>query len=851
MANVIRIKNSGTANSAPTSLELGELAINYNDGKIFYKNSSNAIVQFGSSGGSGGVTVSDTPPSSPSAGDLWYESDTGKSFVYYDSFWVEIGAGSGVGLDSIVLGTDTTGNYVASLVAGTGVTLSNNSGESSTPTIAVDTSAIQVRVANVSDTEIGYLDGVTSAIQTQINTKANSNSSPVITLSGDLSGSATLTNLGNATINATIVANSVALGSDTAGDYVQSLVAGTGITLSNNSGEGTTPTVAVNTSTIATLASPVFTGNVTVSNNLIVSGNLTVNGSTTTVNTETVTIDDNIIVLNNNATGSPTENAGVEIERGTSTNVQLRWNETTDKWQFTNDGTNFTDLGAGGATISETAPSAPEAGALWFNSNSAQTFVYYDSSWIEIGATAMGATVSTTAPNSPIGGQIWFNSDSGGTYVYYGSAWVEVGAAPVNVMLQAIDAKGDLLIGTADNTVGKVSVGSNSQLLRANSSTATGVEWFTPTYAPAASPTFTGTVVLPSDTSIGNVSSTEIGYVDGVTSAIQTQLDSKLAAATAVTSNRNAIINGAMNVWQRGTSTSLALGGGSYVGPDRWWWYNNGFTSTISRQSCGSTLPQFQYCARIQRTSGQTGTAAMVLFSPQETVNSLRFAGKNATLSFYARASSGISSATALSMNVYTGTGVDQNNFTNGFTGLVNTGGIAATLTTSWQRFNTTVSIGSTATQIGLQIAFSPTGTAGASDYFEITGIQLEEGSVATPFEFEDYGTTLAKCQRYYQTGAQFTAYTASSTTCTVWGHLLSEMRVTPTVSVTGPLNLQGDGAINATQSSGSVGAFNFSSPVSVYLTAVGNFTGLTTGRTITISVPANNGNYFTFSSEL
>jgi hypothetical protein len=217
-----------------------------------------------------------------------------------------------------------------------------------------------------------------------------------------------------------------------------------------------------------------------------------------------------------------------------------------------------------------------------------------------------------------------------------------------------------------------------------------------------------------------------------------------------IAGGRNALINGAMNVWQRGTSTSLALGGGSYVGPDRWWWYNNGFTSTISRQSCGSTLPQFQYCARIQRTSGQTGTAAMVLFSPQETVNSLRFAGKNATLSFYARASSGISSATALSMNVFTGTGVDQNNFTSGFTGLVNTGGVAPTLTTSWQRFSVTVSIGSTATQIGLQITFSPTGTAGASDYFEITGIQLEEGAVATPFEFEDAQVTLAKCQRYY-----------------------------------------------------------------------------------------------------
>ena len=74
--------------------------------------------------------------------------------------------------DAIDLGTDTTGSYVTSLVAGTGVTLANNSGEGATPTITVDTSAIQARVANVTDTEIGYLDGVTSAIQTQMDLKA-------------------------------------------------------------------------------------------------------------------------------------------------------------------------------------------------------------------------------------------------------------------------------------------------------------------------------------------------------------------------------------------------------------------------------------------------------------------------------------------------------------------------------------------------------------------------------------------------------------------------------------------------------------------------------------------------------
>ena len=56
------------------------------------------------------------------------------------------------------------------------------------------------------------------------------------------------------------------------------------------------------------------------------------------------TIDDNIIVLNNNVSGSPTENAGIEIERGAASNVTLRWNETSDLWQVTVDGSNYQDL---------------------------------------------------------------------------------------------------------------------------------------------------------------------------------------------------------------------------------------------------------------------------------------------------------------------------------------------------------------------------------------------------------------------------------------------------------------------------------------------------------------------------
>jgi hypothetical protein len=83
---------------------------------------------------------------------------------------------------------------------------------------------------------------------------------------------------------------------------------------------------------VGTTSNVVF-GNVTASGNAVINGNLTVSGTTTTINTETVNIADNQIVLNSNFTGTtPTQNGGIEIERGSQPNKTFVWDETTDKW---------------------------------------------------------------------------------------------------------------------------------------------------------------------------------------------------------------------------------------------------------------------------------------------------------------------------------------------------------------------------------------------------------------------------------------------------------------------------------------------------------------------------------------
>jgi len=66
--------------------------------------------------------------------------------------------------------------------------------------------------------------------------------------------------------------------------------------------------------------------------NISIRGNLTVTGTTTTVNTETIALADNFILINSNQTGTPSEHGGIEVERGSSSNVLLYWREDMDRW---------------------------------------------------------------------------------------------------------------------------------------------------------------------------------------------------------------------------------------------------------------------------------------------------------------------------------------------------------------------------------------------------------------------------------------------------------------------------------------------------------------------------------------
>lgn len=144
-----------------------------------------------------------------------------------------------------------------------------------------------------------------------------------------------------------VTIKNVNLATQTTGNYIATIAGTTGeVTVSGSGSENSAVTIGL-------------PDDVTVTNNLTVGGNLTVNGTLTSLNTEQVTIEDNVVVLNSNVTGTPAANGGIEVERGDSANVSVLWNETSDNWTLTNDGTNFHSVVRKFATDITTTSEAP------------------------------------------------------------------------------------------------------------------------------------------------------------------------------------------------------------------------------------------------------------------------------------------------------------------------------------------------------------------------------------------------------------------------------------------------------------------------------------------------------------
>jgi hypothetical protein len=144
-----------------------------------------------------------------------------------------------------------------------------------------------------------------------------------------------------------VTIKNVNLATQTTGNYIATIAGTTNeVTVSGSGSENSAVTIGL-------------PDDVTITNNLTVGGNLNVTGTINSVNTTQVNIVDNKINLNTDFTGDPTVDAGIRVERGNASDVEILWNETNDNWTLTNNGTNYHSIVRKFASDITTTESAP------------------------------------------------------------------------------------------------------------------------------------------------------------------------------------------------------------------------------------------------------------------------------------------------------------------------------------------------------------------------------------------------------------------------------------------------------------------------------------------------------------
>jgi hypothetical protein len=229
--------------------------------------------------------------------------------------------------------------------------------------------------------------------------------------------------------------------------------------------------------------------------------------------------------------------------------------------------------------------------------------------------------------------------------------------------------------------------------------------------------------------------------------ATDTEVSAVSAQIPANVAGKNGVINGAMDFWQRGNSIPF---GNNYTA-DRWHGYYSPSLATMSRST--DKPSGFQYSLKAQRNPSVNAPDVVYTSYMMESADSYKYQGQTVTISFYAKAGANYSPVSNhLNITLRTTTSTNGNVIVGPWDNSTNIINQNSTLTTSWQRFSYTGVVGATANQIAIVFGSYNTGTAGADDSYYITGVQLEIGSVATPFSRAG-GTIqgeLAACQRYY-----------------------------------------------------------------------------------------------------
>jgi hypothetical protein len=346
---------------------------------------------------------------------------------------------------------------------------------------------------------------------------------------------------------------------------------------------------------------------------------------------------------------------------------------------------------------------------------------------------------------------------------------------------------------------------------------------------------------------------------------------------------RNRIINGDMRIAQRTTGAVTANGSGYVFGVDRTAAYNNTASNTFTAQQSSVAPTGFTNSLLATVTSAGTPAAGIEhkLFQYIEGFNVADFgsgtsAAATVTLSFWVRSS--VTGTYAIGFFNAAGTRAYSTTYTINVANTFEYKTITIPCDTSgtWDSTNGLgfginwylgagsnfqISTGAWTTKAGAYGSAGSVYGAGNSSgvnwinnagaTFYITGVQLEAGSVASPFERRDYGRELIMCERYYQLISGMTFATGTSTTqCGASVMYKTEMRSSPSAGLTAALQVTRFGLADFTQSSANIGISAGGARVNTRGVSIdcGNFTGLPSDTALPQIVT---GGALTLSAEL
>ena len=465
-----------------------------------------------------------------------------------------------------------------------------------------------------------------------------------IAVSGDTVIAGNLALTGDLTVTGTTIASANA--NTLTGTTLKSTVLNSSLT-----SVGTLSSLAVSGS--ATITANVTANNATITNNLTVGGNLSVTGSIITVDTTTLMVEDTKIVINSTASGAPTQNGVIEVERGSSDNVSIRWNETTDAWQLTNDGTTFADVQASitaGAGLSKSANTinvvsasssrinvsagnidlatvaqsntSGESGVSFIQSHSVDAYGRIDGT-----VTASVRDATTTLKGIAIFDAADFDVTAGvatikasgvdnaqlanssltinGTSINLGSTGTVSAAAATltgtglagTVISSSLTSVGTITSGTWNGTAVGIAYGGTGQ-----STASTAINALLPSQTSEANKYLTtnGTATNWGAIELAHIngvttSSTELNYVDGVTSAIQTQLDTKAPLASPTFTGTPTIPTGTIATTQTAGNNTTAVATTAFV------------TDAVAAGVASATVDNLDDVSDVTITSATTG----------------------------------------------------------------------------------------------------------------------------------------------------------------------------------------------------------------------------------------------------